>query len=120
MGQTPALHSGHSASPVPPRTAAGWLSAARAPSSHWQETYAGSSLERPFLPLLFVFAPAPRRAATETREAAFHDRARPIGRIAVATTTLSQLTEHGTKRPVWRVAGQGENRRPMAALPAPR
>ncbi|MFH8371826.1 replication-relaxation family protein [Streptomyces sp. NPDC018031] len=37
--------------------------AARAPRSHWQETYAGPSPNRPFPPLLFVFAPAPRRAA---------------------------------------------------------
>ncbi|MGA4863688.1 hypothetical protein ACPB9J_13685 [Streptomyces lavendulocolor] len=37
--------------------------AARAPRSHWQETYAGPHLDRRFPPLLFVFAPAPRRAA---------------------------------------------------------
>ncbi|WP_432127642.1 hypothetical protein [Streptomyces sp. bgisy082] len=40
--------------------AAGRGNAARAPRSHWQEAYAGSSLERPFPPVLFVFAPAPR------------------------------------------------------------
>ncbi|MDQ0757499.1 replication-relaxation family protein [Streptomyces canus] len=41
--------------------------AARAPRSHWQETYAGPSLERGFPPVLFVFAPAPRRGAREER-----------------------------------------------------
>ncbi|GAB3949286.1 hypothetical protein GCM10028832_01250 [Streptomyces sparsus] len=70
--------------------------------------------------MLFVFAPATRRAAPETREAAFHDRARPNWRITVATTTLSQLTEHGTEQPVWRVVGQGANRQPLTSLPAPR
>jgi hypothetical protein len=38
--------------------------AARAPRSHWQQTYAGPSMNRPFPPLLFVFAPphaAPHR-----------------------------------------------------------
>ncbi|MGW0963784.1 hypothetical protein ACWD4K_33315 [Streptomyces gelaticus] len=50
--------------------ASGRGNAARAPRSHWQETYAGPSLERPFPPVLFVFAPAPRRAAPATREAA--------------------------------------------------
>ncbi|SFO07078.1 hypothetical protein SAMN04487980_105412 [Streptomyces sp. cf124] len=39
---------------------------ARAPRSHWQETYAGPFLSRGFPPLLFVFAPAPRRAAPAT------------------------------------------------------
>ncbi|MEV5381048.1 replication-relaxation family protein [Streptomyces nondiastaticus] len=61
--------------------ASGRGNAARTPRSHWQETYAGPSLERPFPPLLFVFAPAQRRAAPATREAAFHDRARPNWRI---------------------------------------
>ncbi|MEU9210667.1 replication-relaxation family protein [Streptomyces sp. NPDC048415] len=51
---------------------------ARAPRSHWQETYAGPSLARPFPPLLFVFAPAPRRAAPATREAGFQERARRV------------------------------------------
>ncbi|MFD3701189.1 replication-relaxation family protein [Streptomyces sp. NPDC058646] len=100
--------------------ASGRGNAARAPRSHWQETYAGPSLERPFPPVLFVFAPARRRAAPDTREAAFHDRARPNWRITVATTSLSLLTEQGPERPVWRVVGQGENRRRLAALPAPR
>ncbi|MFE7357671.1 hypothetical protein ACFU8Q_32150 [Streptomyces sp. NPDC057543] len=36
-------------------------------------------LDRSFPPLLFVFAPVPRRAAPATREAAFHDRARRVG-----------------------------------------
>lgn len=49
--------------------------AARAPRSHRQETYAGPSLDRPFPPVLLVFAPAPRHAASATREAAFHQRA---------------------------------------------
>ncbi|UUU36784.1 replication-relaxation family protein [Streptomyces sp. CA-210063] len=49
--------------------------AARAPRSHWQETYAGPSMDRPFPPVLFVFAPALRRAAPATSEAAFHERA---------------------------------------------
>ncbi|MER6161439.1 replication-relaxation family protein [Streptomyces sp. NPDC001868] len=84
--------------------------AARAPRSHWQVTYAGPHLERPFTPVLFVFAPAPRRAAPATREAAFHDRARPNWRITVATTTLQQFTRQGPDRPVWRVVGHGEDR----------
>ncbi|GHB30964.1 replication-relaxation family protein [Streptomyces chryseus] len=100
--------------------ASGRGNAARAPRSHWQETYAGPSLERPFPPLLFVFAPAPRRAAPDTRDAAFHDRARPNWRITVATTTLHQLTHDGADRPVWRVVGHGEDRRALTALPKPR
>lgn len=48
--------------------ASGRGNAARTPRSHWQETYAGPSLERPFPPLLFVFAPTQRRAAPATRE----------------------------------------------------
>ncbi|MFJ8150292.1 replication-relaxation family protein [Streptomyces sp. NPDC096048] len=32
---------------------------ARVPRSHWQETYAGPSLERAFPPPLFLFAPGP-------------------------------------------------------------
>ncbi|MEH0557321.1 replication-relaxation family protein [Streptomyces sp. B21-101] len=100
--------------------------AARAPRSHWQETYAGPSLERPFPPVLFVFAPAPRRAAPATREAAFHDRARRVGgvnyRMTVATTTLPLLTRSGADGPVWRVAGngRGEDRCSLAALPKAR
>ncbi|WP_327380580.1 hypothetical protein [Streptomyces sp. NBC_01207] len=43
--------------------AAGCGNAARAPRSHWQETYVEPSLERRFPAVLFVFAPAPRRAA---------------------------------------------------------
>lgn len=100
--------------------ASGRGNAARAPRSHWQETYAGPSLERPFPPVLFVFAPAPRRAAPDTRETAFHDRARPNWRITVATTTLHQLTHDGADRPVWRVVGHGEDRRALTALPKPR
>ncbi|MEV5142247.1 replication-relaxation family protein [Streptomyces syringium] len=98
--------------------------AARAPRSHWQETYAGPALERPFPPLLFVFAPAPRRAAPGTREGAFHNRARYVGgvnyQITVATTTLPLLTRHGADRPVWRVVGRGEARYALAALPKAR
>lgn len=100
--------------------ASGRGNAARAPRSHWQETYAGPHLERPFPPLLFVFAPAPRRAAPATREAAFHDRARPNWRITVATTTLAQLTRRRPDRPVWRIVGEAEDRRSLAALPKPR
>ncbi|MEV3973532.1 hypothetical protein AB0K68_36320 [Streptomyces sp. NPDC050698] len=72
---------------------AGRGNAARAPRSHWQEAYAGPSLDRPFPPVLFVFAPAPRRTAPATREAAFHDRARHVHsvdyRLIVATTTVT-------------------------------
>ncbi|MER8225399.1 replication-relaxation family protein [Streptomyces sp. NPDC094143] len=100
--------------------------AARAPRSHWQETYAGPSMERPFPPVLFVFAPAPRRAAPATREAAFHERACRVGsvnyRLTVATTTLPLLTRDGADGPVWRVVGngRGEDRCPLAALPKAR
>nr|WP_246258963.1 replication-relaxation family protein [Streptomyces typhae] len=90
------------------------------PTLHWQETYAGPPLDRPFPPMLFVFAPAPRRAAPDTREAAFHDRARPNWRITVATTTLHRLTRDGADRPVWRVVGHGEDRWALTALPKPR
>lgn len=105
---------------------AGRGNAARAPRSHWQETYAGPSLDRPFPPVLFVFAPAPRRAAPATREAAFHQRTQHVHsvnyRIIVATTTLAQLTQHGPDEPVWRVAGRGagEERRSLDALPKAR
>ncbi|MER6317044.1 replication-relaxation family protein [Streptomyces sp. NPDC001581] len=106
--------------------ASGRGNAARAPRSHWQETYAGPSLERPFPAVLFVFAPAPRRAAPTTREAAFHERARRVGsvnyRLTVATTTLPRLTRDGADAPVWRVVGNGhgEERRTLAALPKAR
>ncbi|MFI6341136.1 replication-relaxation family protein [Streptomyces sp. NPDC050535] len=97
--------------------------AARAPRSHWQETYTRSSMDRPFPPVLFVFAPAPRRAAPATREAAFHERARRVHsvnyRIIVATTTLAQLTEHGPDQPVWRVVGDGETALPWLRCPKP-
>ncbi|MEU6120227.1 replication-relaxation family protein [Streptomyces sp. NPDC047117] len=89
--------------------ASGRGNAARPPRSHWQETYAGPSLGRPFPPVLFVFAPAPRPAAPATREAAFHDRARRVVsvnyRITAATTTLPLLTRQGPDCPVWRVVG---------------
>lgn len=98
--------------------------AARAPRSHWQETYAGPSLDRPFPPVLFVFAPAPRRAAPATREAVFHERARHVSgvnyRLTVATTTLAQLTGQGPDQPVWRVVGHGEDRLALAVLPKAR
>ncbi|QSS95540.1 replication-relaxation family protein (plasmid) [Streptomyces sp. M54] len=103
--------------------ASGRGNAARTPRSHWQETYAGPSLDRRFPPVLFVFAPARRRAAPETREAVFHERARRVGsvgyRLTVATTTLALLTEHGAGRAVWRVVGnhRGEERMTLAALP---
>ncbi|MEV7906621.1 replication-relaxation family protein [Streptomyces anulatus] len=104
--------------------AAGRGNAARPPRSHWQETYAGPSLDRSFPPVLFVFAPARRRAAPDTRETAFHERARRLSsvnsRITVATTTLHQLTHDGPGRPVWRIVGHGESRRALTALPKPR
>ncbi|SEQ84168.1 hypothetical protein [Streptomyces radiopugnans] len=74
--------------------------------------------------MLVVFAPAPRRAAPDTREAAFHDRARRLSnvnhRLTVATTTLPLLTRQGADRPVWRVVGHGEDRRSLTALPKAR
>ncbi|QIB49570.1 replication-relaxation family protein [Streptomyces aureoverticillatus] len=100
--------------------------AARAPRSHWQETYSGPYLERAFPPVLFVFAPAPRRAAPATREAAFHERARGLSnvgyRITVATTTLERLAKHGAAGPVWRVVGRGasEDRYGVGRLPKAR
>ncbi|MER8087824.1 replication-relaxation family protein [Streptomyces sp. NPDC087532] len=99
--------------------ASGRGNAARAPRNHWQETYAGPHLDRRFPLVLFVFAPAPRRAAPDTREAAFHDRARRNHQMTVATTTLHQLTHDGADRPVWRVVGHGEERRTLS-LPKPR
>ncbi|WP_307777604.1 hypothetical protein [Streptomyces sp. 09ZI22] len=89
-------------------------------------TYAGPHLDRPFPPVLFVFAPAPRRAAPDTREAAFHERARNVGsvnyKLTVATTTLPLLTKAGAGNAVWRVVGKGhgEERRTLAALPKAR
>nr|MDT0521328.1 replication-relaxation family protein [Streptomyces sp. DSM 41633] len=106
--------------------ASGRGNAARASRSHWQETYAGPSLERPFPAVLFVFAPAPRRAAPATREAVFHERARRVGsvnyRLTVATTTLPLLTRDRADGRVWRVVGNGhgEERRALAALPKAR
>ncbi|MFD4833297.1 replication-relaxation family protein [Streptomyces uncialis] len=106
--------------------AAGRGNAARPARSHWQETYAGPSLERPFPPVLFVFAPAPRRAAPATREAVFHERARRVAsvnhRLTVATTTLPRLTRDGADGRVWRIVGNGrdEERRTLAALPKAR
>ncbi|MFD8440557.1 replication-relaxation family protein [Streptomyces microflavus] len=106
--------------------ATGRGNAARPPRSHWQETYAGPHLDRPFPPVLFVFAPAPRRAAPDTREAAFHERARNVGsvnyKLTVATTTLPLLTKAGAGNAVWRVVGKGhgEERRTLAALPKAR
>ncbi|MEU9289179.1 replication-relaxation family protein [Streptomyces sp. NPDC048275] len=104
--------------------ASGRGNAARAPRSHWQETYAGSSMNRPFPPVLFVFALAPRRAAPATRESAFHERARRVSgvnyRLTVATTTLAQLTRQGPDQAVWRAVGHGEDRLALAALPKAR
>jgi hypothetical protein len=102
--------------------------AARAPRSHWQETYAGPGMDRPFPPVLFVFAPAPRRAAPATREAAFHEWVRRLSstsvgyRITVATTTLPLLAKHGAAGPVWRIAGRGasEDRCSIDRLPKAR
>lgn len=72
-----------------------------------------------------VFAPAPRRAAPDTREAVFHHRAATAPsvryrQLVVATTTLQRLTVHGPDRPVWRVADRGEDRRPVDGLPTAR
>ncbi|MFE1546538.1 hypothetical protein [Streptomyces sp. NPDC058718] len=57
--------------------------------------------------MLFVFAPAPRRAAPETREAAFHDRARRLSngnyQLTVASTTVPLLAKDGESKAVWRV-----------------
>ncbi|MGY3676722.1 replication-relaxation family protein [Streptomyces sp. TE33382] len=106
--------------------ASGRGNAARVPRSHWQETYAGPSLQRSFPAVLFVFDPAPRRAGPDTREAAFHERARNVGsvnhRLTVATTTLPLLTKAGAGKAVWRVVGKGhgEDRRTLAALPKAR
>lgn len=106
--------------------ASGRGNAARTPRSHWQETYAGPHLDRRFPVVLFVFAPAPRRAAPDTREAAFHERARNIQSVnykfTVATTTLPLLTKTGAGKAVWRVVGNahGEERRTLAALPKAR
>ncbi|MFI8405179.1 replication-relaxation family protein [Streptomyces sp. NPDC085463] len=101
--------------------AAGRGNAARPPRSHWQETYAGPDLDRPFPLVLFVFAPAPRRAAPATREAAFHERVHQLGSVrhwlTVATTTLPLLTKDGADQPVWRIAGRDEERRALAARP---
>ncbi|MFE0737406.1 replication-relaxation family protein [Streptomyces sp. NPDC058855] len=99
--------------------ATGRGNAARAPRSHWQETYGGPHLDRRFPLVLFVFAPAPRRAAPDTREAAFHHRAHRNHQMTVATTTLHHLTHDGADRPVWRVVGHGKERRTLA-LPKPR
>ncbi|MEV7659607.1 replication-relaxation family protein [Streptomyces anulatus] len=105
---------------------AGRGNTARPTRSHWQETYAGPLLERSFPPVLFVFAPARRRAAPDTREAVFHERARRVGsvdyQLTVATTTLHLLTEHGAGRAVWRVVGNhsSEERRTLVALPKAR
>ncbi|MEU5891547.1 hypothetical protein ABZ835_32580 [Streptomyces sp. NPDC047461] len=79
-----------------------------------------------FPPVLFGFAPAPRRAAPATREAAFHERARRVHgvnyRIIVAATTLAQLTRQGPAGSVWRVAGrgEGEEHRSLDVLPKAR
>ncbi|MGA4867315.1 hypothetical protein ACPB9J_32295 [Streptomyces lavendulocolor] len=73
--------------------------AARAPRSHWQETYAGPHVDRRFPLVLFVFAPAPRRVAPDTREAAFRHRAHRNHQMTVATTTLHHLTHDGADRP---------------------
>jgi hypothetical protein len=99
--------------------------AARAPRNHWEEHYAGPSLERSFPPLLVVFAAAPRRAAPETREAEFLARAAsawPVRsrRLTVATTTAARLAAHGPARAVWRVAGASAGGWSLDRLPAPR
>ncbi|MEU2226689.1 hypothetical protein [Streptomyces sp. NPDC018347] len=40
--------------------------------------------------------------------------------MTVATTPLHRLTRDGADRPVWRVAGQGEDRRALTVPPKPR
>ncbi|MGK3089682.1 replication-relaxation family protein [Streptomyces sp. WAC01490] len=60
---------------------AGRGNATRPARSHWQEIYAGPLLERPFPPVLFVFAPARQRAAPDAREAVFHERAGRVGSV---------------------------------------
>ncbi|MEU3464634.1 hypothetical protein ABZ721_32375 [Streptomyces sp. NPDC006733] len=73
--------------------------------------------------VLFVFAPTPRRATPDTREAAFHERARHVGsvnyKLTVATTTLPLLMKDGAGAAVWRVVGKGhgEEHHALAALP---
>lgn len=99
--------------------------AARAPRNHWQEHYAGHDMDRPFPPLLVVFAPAPRRAALETREAEFLARAaalQPVRHryVVAATTTLERLTAYGPARAVWRVAGAPAGGWSLDRLPTPR
>jgi hypothetical protein len=99
--------------------------AARAPRNHWQEHYAGHDLDRPFPPLLVVFAPAPRRAAPETREAEFLARAAALQsvrfrRLVVATTTLERLTAYGPAAAVWRVAGGQDGYWTLGRLPTAR
>lgn len=97
--------------------------AARAPRNHWQEHYAGPYFERPFPRLLAVFAPAPRRAAPDTREAEFLARAAGLQlvrsrRLVIATTTAARLAARGPARPVWRVAGGQDGYWSLDRLPA--
>ncbi|MET8755545.1 hypothetical protein ABZW32_36420 [Streptomyces sp. NPDC004667] len=76
--------------------------------------------------MVFVFAPALRRAAPTTREAVFHEGARPVGsvnhRLTVATTTLPRLTREEADGRVRRAVGNGhgEERRALAAPPKAR
>jgi hypothetical protein len=83
--------------------ASGRGNVARAPRSHWQETYAGPSTDRPFplVPVRLCPGPTPRGPGPTPRGpgnegAAFHERARRVPggnyRLTVASTTLAQLT----------------------------
>lgn len=80
--------------------------AARAPRSHWQETYAGPSLDRPFPPVLFVCrdddpAPADPARARPTGVAGRRQRPRrgPLFSGRAAEGTVS------TVGPAWAEAG---------------
>jgi hypothetical protein len=92
--------------------------------------YAAHEYQPPFPPVLVVFAPAPRRAAPEKREAEFPARAAgaaPVRswRLTVATTTTTttaaRLAAHGPARAVRRVAGAPAGGWSLEdRLPAPR
>jgi hypothetical protein len=98
---------------------------ARASRPHWELHYAADEYQPPFPPLLVVFAPAPRRAAPQTREAEFLARAAGIlpvrsRRLTVATTTAARLAAHGPARAVWQIAGAPAGGWSLDRLPAPR
>jgi hypothetical protein len=90
--------------------------------------YATHEYQPPFPPVLVVFAPAPRRAAPEKREAEFLARAAgaaPVRSrrltVATTTTTAARLAAHGPARAVRRVAGAPAGGWSLEdRLPAPR